>query len=75
MDRIQLLGRALDPVVIGGVFVVNILVLVYRLIAIVDAYRVGEYINTQTASGDGRLGQVRLPRNPLSIAGLRRWCW
>ncbi len=70
MDRIQLLGAALDPAVISGVFVVNILILIYRLIAIVDAYRVAQYMNTQTASGDGHLGPVRLPGSPLALAGL-----
>src|SRR4029077_13789512 len=68
MDRIQLLGAALDPAVISGVFVVNILILIYRLIAIVDAYRVAQYMNTQTASGDGHLGSVRLPGSPLALA-------
>ena len=29
-----------------------------------------EYLNAHAASGDGRLGRARLPRNPLSIAGL-----
>jgi LCP family protein required for cell wall assembly len=50
--------------------VVNIIALLYRLVAIIDAYRVAEYANAHLASGDGRLGRARLPRNTLSLAGL-----
>ena len=70
MDRVALLGLALDPTVLNGVFVMNLVVLIYRVVAIVDAYRVAEFMNTQAASGDGRAGRARLRRNPLSIAGL-----
>ena len=38
--------------------------------AIIDAYRVAEFMNAMRAAGDGRLGRARLPRQPLSIAGL-----
>ena len=41
---------------VGAIFVFNIVALVYRLVAIVDAYRVAEYLNAHAASGDGRLG-------------------
>ena len=68
LDRIELLGAFVSMV--GAIFVFNIVALVYRLVAIVDAYRVVEYLNAYAASGDGRLGKARLPRNPLSIAGL-----
>jgi LCP family protein required for cell wall assembly len=68
LDRIELLGAFVSMV--GAIFVFNIVALVYRLVAIVDAYRVVEYLNAHAASGDGRLGRARLPRNPLSIAGL-----
>ena len=60
----------------GAVVLASLLVisftsaLLYRLVAIVDAYRVATYINAHAASGDGRLGPARLPMNPLSIAGL-----
>jgi LCP family protein required for cell wall assembly len=70
MDRIALLGLVLDPTILNGLFVLNLVVLAYRLVAIVDAYRVAEFMNTQAASGDGRAGRARLRRNPLSIAGL-----
>ena len=68
LDTFELLGAFLG--LVGAIFVFNILALVYRLIAIIDAYRVTEYLNAYAASGDGRLGRARLPRNPLSIAGL-----
>ena len=68
LDRIELLGAFVSMV--GAIFVFNIVALVYRLVAIVDAYRVVEYLNAHAASGDGRLGKARMPRNPLSIAGL-----
>ena len=68
LDRIELLGAFVSMV--GAIFVFNIVALVYRLVAIVDAYRVVVYLNSHAASGDGRLGKARLPRNPLSIAGL-----
>src|SRR5512143_225853 len=47
MDRIELVGLVLDPALLTSVFIVNILALIYRLVAIVDAYRVAEYLNAQ----------------------------
>jgi anionic cell wall polymer biosynthesis LytR-Cps2A-Psr (LCP) family protein len=70
MDRLELLGLVLNPFLLTSVFVVNIIALLYRLVAIIDAYRVAEYANAHLASGDGRLGRARLPRNTLSLAGL-----
>ena len=70
MDRIALLGLVFDPNVLTGIFVGNLIVLVYRVVAIVDAYRVAEFVNAQAASGDGRAGRARIARHPLSIAGL-----
>lgn len=70
MDRIAMLGLVFDPNVLNAVFVLNIVVLIYRIVAVVDAYRVAEFMNAQAASGDGRAGRARLRRNPLSIAGL-----
>src|SRR6188472_674894 len=70
MDRLELVGLVVNPAILTSVFIVNIIALIYRLVAIVDAYRVAEYLNAQTASGDSRLGPARLPRNTLTIAGL-----
>ena len=70
LDRIELVGLALNPFLLSSVFVANLIALLYRLVAIIDAYRVAEFMNAIHASGDGRLGRVRLPRQPVSIAGL-----
>jgi LCP family protein required for cell wall assembly len=68
MGQFQLLGAFLQ--LVGAIFAFNLIALVYRLVAIVDAYRVTEYLNAYAASGDGRLGKARMPKNPLSLAGL-----
>jgi LCP family protein required for cell wall assembly len=70
MDQRELLALVVTPTGLTSVFVLNIIVLLYRLVAIVDAYRVALYLNSYAASGDGRLGPAKLPLNPLSIAGL-----
>ena len=70
MDRIALLGVVLNPFLLSSIFVVNLIALLYRLVAIIDAYRVAQFINAHAAAGDGRLGPARLPRGPLSVAGL-----
>ncbi len=70
VDRIALLGFLVDPGVLDAVFVVNIAVLIYRLVAIVDAYRVAQYLNNSAASGAGHAGRARIPGNLASIAGL-----
>ena len=70
MDRQELVTLVVNPTVLTSVFVLNIIALLYRLIAIIDAYRVATYVNAHAASGDGRLGPAKLPLNPLSVAGL-----
>jgi len=70
LDRIELVGLVFNPFLLSSVFVFNVVALLYRLVAIFDAYRVTEYLNAYEVSGDGRLGPARLPRNPLSLAGL-----
>ncbi len=70
LDRIELVGLVLNPLMLSSVFVFNVVVLLYRLVAIIDAYRVAEFLNAYGAAGDGRLGPARIPRNPLSVAGL-----
>src|SRR3954447_24149300 len=59
LDRIELLGLVLNPFVLSSVFVLNLLVLIYRVVAIVDAVRVAEYMNRYAAAGHGRLGPGR----------------
>jgi LCP family protein required for cell wall assembly len=70
MDRLELVGLVFNPFLLSSVFVFNILALVYRVVAVIDAYRVAEWMNAVQAGGDGRLGKARLSRAPLSIAGL-----
>ncbi|HEX2755101.1 MAG TPA: LCP family protein [Candidatus Limnocylindrales bacterium] len=70
MDAPKLLEFFLTNGVIQGIFIVNLVVLIYRLVAIVDAYRVTAFLNAVATSGGGRLGRPRLVFNPLSVAGL-----
>jgi LCP family protein required for cell wall assembly len=70
MNPTELISFVLTPWVIPGVFVMNLVILLYRLVAIIDAYRVTAYLNALTMSGGGRLGRPRLVFNPLSVAGL-----
>jgi LCP family protein required for cell wall assembly len=70
LPRAELVALALQPWVLTSVFVLNLAALAYRLVAIVDAYRVTAFLNAWTASGGGRLGRPRVPVHPLSVAGL-----
>jgi LCP family protein required for cell wall assembly len=69
-DLTDLIGLALTPGVLPGIFLFNLIALGYRLVAIVDAYRVTAYLNAFDVGGRGRLGRPRLGLNPLSVAGL-----
>ncbi|MGH2475961.1 MAG: LCP family protein [Candidatus Limnocylindrales bacterium] len=70
LDRIELVSLLFSPFLLTSIFILNLIALLYRLVAIIDAYRVAEFVNAHAASGDGRLGKARMPRNPLSTAGL-----
>jgi LCP family protein required for cell wall assembly len=70
LDRLELVSLLFSPFLLTSIFVLNLVALLYRLVAIIDAYRVAVYLNAYAASGDGRLGRARLPRDRLSIAGL-----
>ena len=70
VDRAALLGFVLVPWVLPSVFALNLVALVYRLIAVVDAYRVTAWLNRHAAAGGGRPGRPRFPTNALSVAGL-----
>ncbi|MEX1170506.1 MAG: LCP family protein [Chloroflexota bacterium] len=70
LDQSDLVALVLNPFLLSSVFVLNVVALLYRLVATIDAYRVAEYLNAFRAAGDGRLGPARIPRNPLSVAGL-----
>lgn len=70
MSGTQLIQFVLTSGVLQGVFVVNLLVLIYRVVAIVDAYRVTVWLNAVAANAGGRLGRPRLVFKPASLAGL-----
>ena len=69
-DRTDLLAFVVQPEVLTAIFILNIVALLYRMVAAVDAWQVARFLNATDASGGGRLGRARLPLNPLSIAGL-----
>jgi LCP family protein required for cell wall assembly len=69
-DPADLIGLIVTPWVLPGIFVVNLAALTYRLVAIIDAYRVTAYLNAFATSGRGRVGRPRVPVNSLSVAGL-----
>ncbi len=52
----------------------NLVFMVYRVVAAVDAYRVAAYLNAVDASGGGRFGRPSLRLDPLSLAGLIAVC-
>jgi LCP family protein required for cell wall assembly len=66
----DLISLVLTPWVLPSVFVLNILALLYRALATIDAYRVTVFLNAVATSGGGRLGRPKLIFNPVSIAGL-----
>jgi LCP family protein required for cell wall assembly len=69
-DQGDLLGLVFAPWVLPGVFLLNLVALAYRLVAIVDAFRVTAYLNAFAVGGRGRLGRPRVALNPVSVAGL-----
>jgi LCP family protein required for cell wall assembly len=69
-DQAELIGLILAPWLLPSVFIFNIIALLYRLVAIVDAYRVAAFLNAVATSGGGRLGRPRVRVEPVSVAGL-----
>jgi LCP family protein required for cell wall assembly len=65
----ELLGVVVQPPALLGIFVGNVVALVYRIVAALDAYRVTTYLN-RWDQGAGRLGPSRSLLAPLSVAGL-----
>jgi LCP family protein required for cell wall assembly len=68
--NIEILGVALQPPVLVGILVGNIVAYVYRIVAAVDSYRVIRYLNRVADGGAGRLGPARASLAPISLAGL-----
>jgi len=69
-DRIELLGFVVRSQVLIALLAVNVIALLYRVIAVIDAWQVARFLNAVDASGGGRLGRARLPRSTVSLAGL-----
>ena len=71
-------GLRVSPAVLVGyaleyldlIQVLNVLILLYRIAAAIDAYRVVGYLNGLETSGGGRLGRARRAIDPISVAGL-----
>jgi polyisoprenyl-teichoic acid--peptidoglycan teichoic acid transferase len=70
IDRLELAGVFLQPDVLRLLLVINLALLVYRVVATVDAWRVAQFLNEIDASGTGRLGRAKLPIRPIAVAGL-----
>jgi LCP family protein required for cell wall assembly len=68
MSSLELIGEIARFLLL--IQLLNVVALVYRIVAAVDAYRVTSYINAFETSGRGRLGRPRLGASPLSMAGL-----
>ena len=54
MTRVELIGLVFTPSVLTSVFWINLVVLAYRLVVIVDSYRVAEFLNRNDASARSR---------------------
>ncbi len=52
-DRATLLGMVASPGALTMIFIGNILALVYRIVAAVDAWQVARFLNAADASGGG----------------------
>jgi LCP family protein required for cell wall assembly len=68
MNRGELFGLLLSNLI--PILVLNVVVLVYRIIATVDAWRVAAYLNSYDAGGADLLGPPRIRLEPLPVAGL-----
>jgi LCP family protein required for cell wall assembly len=72
--KMGLFGSAIVIVAnLSLILVGNVVALIYRAIAAIDAYRVVAFLNAQ-AEGDGRLGRRAIRLNPISLAGLAAVC-
>jgi LCP family protein required for cell wall assembly len=68
--RTELLGFVIQPVFLVGILLFSVFILLYRAVAVVDAYRVADYVNAWHESGDGRYGTPRTRTSPIALAGL-----
>ncbi len=70
VERSVLEAYAVNPGILNGLLVANVLAFLYRAAAAVDAWTVTRLLNAADGAADGRLGQPRQALNPLSVAGL-----
>jgi len=70
MNRLELAGILIQPEVLVLILIVNLVVFGYRLVAIVDAWRVAGFLNRLDGTSESWLGSVRLALRPASLAGL-----
>jgi LCP family protein required for cell wall assembly len=70
LDRLQLAGLAVQGWFLTAVFVGNLIALVYRLIAIVDAWRVAQLLNAWDAGAGGPRRPIAPRPGPVSVAGV-----
>jgi LCP family protein required for cell wall assembly len=69
--RLGLLASLSSPTTLLAVLVLNAILLAYRVVAIVDAFRLAQAANALTGStATGRLGRPRVRWHPVAIAGL-----
>ena len=57
LDKLTIAGLAVQGWFLGLVFILNLLALAYRLIAIVDAWRVAHFLNAHD-TGDVSAGEI-----------------
>jgi TM2 domain-containing membrane protein YozV len=63
--RLGLLAEASSPTTLLAILVVDLLLLAYRVVAIVDAFRLASAANAMTGSGESaRLGRPRIHWHP-----------
>ncbi len=68
--RMELLGYLIQPTILIALLGFSAVVLVYRMVAVIDAYRVADYVNGWRESGQGRVGPPRRRVSPFGLAGL-----
>jgi LCP family protein required for cell wall assembly len=69
-DRFELLGFVVQEQILYALLAINVVALIYRVVAVIDAWQVARFLNAVDASGGGRLGRARLPLSAFSVAGL-----
>jgi hypothetical protein len=69
--RLASLAALSSPSTLLAILVLNAILLAYRVVAIVDAFRLAQAANALSASGaSDRLGRPRVRWHPVAIAGL-----